>query len=124
MKLLLTALLAISLIGCKSIPVNHTEKEISTDTKTKLIAKEFFYEYVPDNEMVLLFDQCDKSNVSLGYQAEVRQHSTGNKAQGCWRRLIQTKDGLPIEWIFIDIDLGDKKKADFQFRAKQFSPRF
>lgn len=139
MKLLL-ALLAISLIGCKSIPVNHTEKETSTDTKPKtdIQAQEFYYEYVKGYELVLMFPDCDKpyAKKKASWLAEVRDLKTGEKANGCWMKHVERVEGMPTEFVNANIDLCtkesqqkhpeecSKQKLDFSFPAKQFTPRF
>ena len=80
-------------------------------------AKEFFYKYTEDVEMVLLPDNCDKQDVSRGWIAYAVELTTSKRADGCWVY-------GPHETVNITLTIRENEYADYVFYKSKFNPRY
>lgn len=101
------AILALVIAGCTTAPVKNNPE----------MADRFEMMYTPEVKLVLLPDQCDKSNVAMGWLAYAGQVSTKDKAEGCWRHLDDDK-------IQIYLDAGNKQYLDYVLYKDKFNAVF
>ena len=87
------------------------------------IPKEFYMDYTPDVQLVLEYDQCDKSDVSRGWAAYAIELSTQRKATGCW---LYSKDETVTIHISIGTDpkTGGEQFLDYRLYKSKFTPRY
>jgi len=78
------------------------------------LPKEFYYNH-EGAEIVLLPDDCDKSDKSQGWQAYAVSDK-GDKAVGCWRRGTET--------VQIWLEIRPHEFLDFEFYQNKFQPRY
>ena len=78
------------------------------------MADTFQYQYTDKAKIVLLPDQCDKSNVAMGWMAYA-ENDEGERAEGCWRH---HPDGETVE---IHLNIGGESYIDYQFFKDRFS---
>jgi hypothetical protein len=71
--------------------------------------------YTPQVKIVLEQDQCDASNVAMGWHSYALNEVTQERATGCWRHLDDHR-------VQIYLDAGDKKYLDFVLFKAKFSP--
>ena len=81
------------------------------------VAKEFFCRYTEGVELVLLPDDCDKQNPTLGWAAYAVELATGKRAEGCW---IAGAD----ETVAISLRISSKEFLDYVIYKSKFSPRY
>ena len=81
------------------------------------MAKYFVYKYDDTTSIYLLPDQCNKSDVSMGWIAYA-ENDKKDKAEGCWRH---SADGLTVE---ISLDAGGGKYIDYQLWASKFEAKY
>lgn len=86
------------------------------------IPKEFYMDYTPDIQLVLEYDQCDKSDTSKGWAAYAIELSTNRKATGCWG---YSQNETVIIHISIGTDeTGGERYLDYQLYKSKFKPRY
>jgi hypothetical protein len=87
------------------------------------LPSEFYHEYSPDVELILGFDQFDKSDLSLGWQASAHEKSTNRTATGRWYY-------SPNETVTIHISIGTdpatgaEQFLDYRLFKSKFTPRY
>jgi hypothetical protein len=81
------------------------------------VAARFVHQYQPDVKLTLYPDQCDKSNVSMGWIARAVK-DTGEVASGCWRH---SPDNETVE---IQLDAGDNNYIDMQLFKDKFTAEY
>lgn len=89
----------------------------SAQTSASEVAARFVHQYQPDVKLTLFPDQCDKSNISMGWIARAEK-DTGETASGCWRH---SPDGSTVE---IHLDAGDNNYIDMQLYKDKFTAEF
>lgn len=99
------AILIAALLGCAT--ASHGQE----------LADRFETMYTADVKIVLLPDQCVKSDISMGWMAYAEQLSTKEKADGCWRHLDDDK-------IQIYLDVGNKTYLDYVLYKEKFNAVF
>jgi hypothetical protein len=80
-------------------------------------AARFVHQYTDDVKITLYPDQCDKSNVSMGWVAQAKK-DTGETADGCWRHHTS---GDTVE---IHLDAGGGTYIDYQLYKDKFTAEF
>ena len=80
-------------------------------------AARFVHQFSPDVKLTLFPDQCDKSNVSMGWIAQAKK-DTGETANGCWRH---HPSGDTVE---IHLDAGGGSYIDYQLYKDKFVAEF
>lgn len=113
--------IAIYIISLASIFVGANYA--SAEEKQDPIPTEFYMDYTPDVQLVLEYDQCDKSDISRGWSAYAIELSTQRKATGCW--LYSQEETVTIHIsIGTDPETGGEKFLDYRLFKSKFTPRY
>jgi len=98
-------------------------KVASADEVKEPIPSEFYMNYTPDVQLVLQYDQCDKSDISRGWSAYAIELSTQRKATGCW--LYSQEETVTIHIsIGTDPKTGGEQFLDYRLFKSKFIPRY
>jgi hypothetical protein len=87
------------------------------------IPSEFYMNYTPDVQLVLEYDQCDKSDISRGWSAYALELSTQRKATGCWLYSQEETVTLHIS-LGINEQTGGEEFLDYRLFKSKFTPRY
>jgi hypothetical protein len=87
------------------------------------LPSEFYHEYTPDVELILGFDQFDKSDLSLGWQASAHEKSTNRTANGRWYYSPNETVTIHIS-IGVDPATGAEQFLDYRLFKSKFTPRY
>jgi hypothetical protein len=95
----------------------------SAEEPPEQLPSEFYMDYTPDVELVLGYDQFDKSDISMGWMATAHDKSQNRTATGRWYY-------SPDETVTIHISLGINPKTggeeflDYRLFKSKFTPRY
>jgi len=96
---------------------------VRADEVKEPIPSEFYMNYTPDVQLVLEYEQCDKSDVSRGWSAYAIELSTQRKATGCW--LYSQEETVTIHIsIGTDPKTGGEQFLDYRLFKSKFIPRY
>jgi hypothetical protein len=87
------------------------------------LPSEFYMNYTPDVQLVLEYDQCDKSDVSRGWSAYAVELSTQRKATGCWLYSQEETVTLHIS-LGVNAQTGGEEFLDYRLFKSKFTPRY
>jgi hypothetical protein len=87
------------------------------------LPSEFYHEYTPDVELILGFDQFDKSDLSLGWVASAHEKSTNRTATGRWYYSPNETVTIHIS-IGVDPKTGAEQFLDYRLFKSKFTPRY
>lgn len=107
--------LASIFVGCK---VAYGAEELPNEP----IPSEFYMNYTPDVQLVLEYDQCDKSDISRGWSAYAIELSTNRKATGCW--LYSQEETVTIHISLGADETGAERFLDYRLFKSKFKPRY
>lgn len=80
------------------------------------LPKYFSHQYTETVDIILLADQCNKADLSQGWQAYATDK--GQRADGCW---VYAKDG---ETVLIYLEISKGKYLDYQIYKDKFKARY
>ena len=118
-----TVNVAIAIYAISLASIFAGAKVASAEEVKEPLPSEFYMDYTPDVQLVLQYDQCDKSDISRGWAAYAIELSTQRKATGCWGYTENETVTIHIS-IGTDPDTGGEKFLDYRLYKSKFTPRY